>query len=252
MEKSNNTYKSYKTLSGHGSALLNTMEKFPVFSLSAIQKLTGEKRVTIANTLTALKKKKVITLLKKNYYSVTGKIPENIFAIAATVTAPSYISLWTAASYYGFTEQQIKTIQVISTRQYPAINIGNFKIEVITCLPQKFFGYRKQLDFPIAEKEKLIVDVLSKPELCGGMEEVRKCLKNAWPEINQKILLQYLRSFKNKSCFARLGHLIDSLKLKNAIIPELKRNLPKGFIKLNPARQKSRNYNKNWRIIIND
>ncbi len=252
MEKSNNEYKSYKALSRHESALLNTVEEFTVFSLATVRKLSGWKPATIANTLTSLKKKKIITPLKKNYYCVTDKIPENIFAIATTVTALSYLSFWTAASYYGFTEQQIKSIQVISTKQYPTIKIGEFKVETTTCQPQKFFGYHKPLDFPIAEREKLIVDILSKPELCGGMEEVRKCLKNAWVEIDQKALLSYIQKFKNKSCLARLGYVVETLKLKCTILPELKRYVPRGFVKLNPAKEKSSRYNQTWRIIIND
>lgn len=252
MGKLNNKYKSYKALSRHESALLNAVEEFIVFSLPIIQKLTKWKPSTIANTLTSLKKKSIITLVKKNHYTLTEKIPEHIFAIATIVTAPSYISFWTAASYYGLTEQQVKIIQVVSNKQYPTIKIGSFTVETSTCQPSRFFGYHKLQNFPIAEKEKLIVDILLKPELCGGMEEVGKCLHNAWAEIDQKILLTYLQKFKNKSCFARLGYLIETLKLKCTIIPELKRNIPKGFIKLNPAKKKSNKYNQTWRIIIND
>lgn len=252
MKKQNNEYKSYKALSRHESVLLNTIEEFIVFSLPLIKKLSGWKSSTITNTLTSLHKKKIITLVKKNHYVVTEKIPENIFAIATAVTAPSYLSFWTAASYYGLSEQQTRTIQVISAKQYPVIKIGNFVVETSTCQPQKFFGYHKQQNFPIAEKEKLIVDIIFKPELCGGMEEVGKCLQNAWAEISQKILLFYLQKFKNKSCFARLGYLIEALKLKCAILPELKKNMPQGFVKLNPAKEKSNQYNQKWRIIIND
>ncbi len=252
MEKLNDSYKSYKALSKHESALLNLVQEFTVFSPSTIRKLSKWKRATITNTLTSLKKKKTITLVRKNHYVITEKVPENIFAIATIVTAPSYISFWTAASYYGFTEQQINMVQVVSTKQYPIIRISNFNIETATCQPQKFFGYHKEQQFPIAEKEKLIVEIIFKPEWCGGMEEVRKILKNAWPEINQKVLLHYLQQFKNKSCGARLGYLIESLKLKSTIVPELKRNLPKGIIKLNPVKGNAPHYNLIWKVMIND
>lgn len=252
MEKSNNQYKSYKALSRHESALLNAIEEFIVFSLSMVQRATGWKSSTVANILTTLKKKKIVTLIKKNNYIVTEKIPEHIFALATAVTAPSYLSFWTAASYYGFTEQQVKTIQVVSTRQYPVITAGEHRIETITYQPSKFYGYHKVQDFAMAEKEKLLVDLLYKPELAGGITEIQKIFREAWPQINQEILLEYVLRFKNKSGAARLGYLTERLKLKSTILSKLQRNLPLGLVKLNPSKKTANQYHKKWRIIIND
>ncbi len=252
MKKTDNRYKNYKSLSAHESALLHAVKGFIVFSLSTAQKFTNWEHATVSNTLTSLKKKGILTPVKKDYYVVTEKIPENIFAIATSVIIPSYISFWTALSYYGLTEQQVKTVQVVSTKQYPQIKIDPFTIETITYKPFKFFGYRKVSNASFAEKEKLVVDMLFKPELCGGMEEVAKCLGNIWPEIHQKTLLKYLTAFKNKSCFARLGYFIETLQLKSIITMELKKNLPKGFILLYPSKKKIHHYNKTWRVIIND
>lgn len=252
MKKPNNKYNIYKSLSRHESQVLNAAERHITFSLSIIQKLSGLKRTTIANTLISLKQKNMITLIKKNYYTITKYIPENIFALATTVNPPSYISFWTAASYYGLTEQQVKTIQVVSTKQHPAITFAGFRIETTTYQPYKFYGYQKVQNFAIAEKEKLIVDMLFKPELGGGVEEVAKCLTTVWPEINQTTLLEYLLKFRNKSCLARLGYLIERLKLKSRILAKIQKHLPRGFVKLNPARGKTNIYNKKWRMLVND
>ena len=217
MKKTINQYKTYNALSKHEASLLNAIDKFLVFSPSTVKKLTGWKMLTVNNSLISLKKKNLITGIKKNYYVLTSKIPENIFKIAATIVSPAYISFWTASSYYGFTEQQVRMVQLVSTKQYPScIKVGNFAVEVTTYKSENFYGYHQVNKFPLVEKEKLIIDFLYKPEKNGGMVEVRKCLQNAWPQINEKKLLVYLKKFNNKSLFARLGYLLKELKIKNS------------------------------------
>ncbi len=252
MKKSINKYKTYKAISKHEAGLLNAAEDFLVFSPSHIRKLLRWKKTTIHNTLSSLKKKELITLIKKNRYVLTSRISENIFKIATTAASPSYVSFWTASSYYGFTEQQIKTIQVVSTKQYPKIRIRDFNVEVTTYYPQKFYGYQKINNFPIAETEKLLIDLIYKPEKGGGLEEVKKCLRNMWPEIDEKKLLAYLKRFGNKSLFARLGYLLTKMELKNSLQKSLQKNLPLGYVRLNPQKKTAGHLNKKWGVIVND
>ena len=185
--------------------------------------------------------------ISQKYY-----VPENIFEIATTIISPSYISFWTACSYYGFTEQQVKTIQVVSTKQFPKIKLGNYNLETITFNSKKFFGYIKLNGFVIADKEKLLVDILDKPELAGGINEVKKSLQSSWKVINQDKLFEYLEKNKTLSCFARLGFLLEELGLQHKLTQKIKRNLPQGYVKLNPAREKINKYNQKWMVIIND
>ncbi len=252
MKKTVNLYKSYIQLSHAEEQLLNAVEPLAVFSLSTIQKLLGWKHSKISNTLLSLKRKKIISAVKKDNYVVIAKIPENLFAIAIRITAPSYISLWTALSYYGYTEQQVKTVQVISTKQYPLIIFKNQRIESVTVLPRSFFGYQKIQNFCIAEKEKLLLDCLSQIERVGGIEEYTKCLTAAWNEINQAKLLQYLYKLNIKSLFARLGYLLEILQLKNDHEKEFLEQLPLSFVKLEPGQKESKKYNKKWKVITND
>ena len=261
MEKQDNHYKSYKPLSKLESALLDKVATLIVFSLSDVRNLTKWKHSTISNVLFSLKKKKVLTAVKKDNYVLSERIPEHILTIAASVNLPSYISLWTACSYYGLTEQQVKTIQLVSTKQYCQHKIFNHSIEIITLLPKKWFGYHRVNNIPIAEIEKLLIDCAYKPEKAGGTDELRKCISNAWPQINIKKLRRYLQMFNNKSLFARLGYLIEELHLPNTEQAFFLRRIPKGYTLLNPSKKnpneqtiKKNNYkyNHKWRIVIND
>ena len=252
MKKQENQYKTYINLSKNESDLLNNIENILVFSTSILNKKTGWKYSKIKNTLTSLKKKKIILPIIKNNYVIKTKIPENLFCIANNIINPSYVSFWTAFSYYGCTEQQIKSIQTISPKQYKNIHFDNILIETTTFKSKEFFGYKRINNFVIAEKEKLIIDSLYKPEKVGGIDELNKCIKNIWKEINQKKLLEYLQKFDNKSLYARLGYLLEYLKLPNNYKNIFLKNLPLSYTKLNPRKKERKNYNKKWMVLAND
>ena len=174
MKKEENQYKTYINLSKNESDLLNSINGNIVFSTALIRKKTGWETYKIKNTLASLKRKGFIILIKKNNYVIKNKVPENKFHIVNNLINPSYISFWTVFSFYGCTEQQVKAIQVISTKQFRNINIANFRIETTTFKSKEFFGYTRINNFVIAEKEKLIIDSLYKPEKIGGIDELKK------------------------------------------------------------------------------
>ena len=256
MKKTEDLYKKYNLISKHESVLLNAADSFLLFSVQKIKRITGWKDSTIRNTLLNLKKKRIITAVKKDNYVLTVNIPEHILKIATTIAAPCYVSFWTACSYYGWTEQQVKTIQVVSTKQFPKIKIQSYgDVEIITVLPKRFFGYCSVESIPIAEKERLIVDLLYKPEKCGGIAELKDCITRSWLEINQKKLFLYLKQFGDKALFARLGYILEERKLKNIMESEFLKNIPKSYTPLyrKKGAVKIRGvYNHKWRIVIYD
>ncbi len=236
----------YDNISKNEAILLNSVEEFSVFSIPIIRKLTNWNNIRIKNTLDSLKKKNIITSIKKNNYVLINKIPGNFFSLANIIIKPSYISFWTALSYYGFTEQQVKTIQVVSTNYYQELKINERNIETTTFKPFRFYGYQKIENFAIAEKEKLLIDCIYKPEKAGGLNELKNCIKTCWDQINQKKLLEYIIMFKNKSIFAKLGYLLDELKLDNKYELNFIKNIPKSYTKLGNTKI----YNKKWMVQI--
>lgn len=253
MKISMNPYKKHISLSAHEAALLSVVEPFLVFSVKKIERCTNWKKTTVQNTLQSLKNKKMIIALKKDMYVAVAKINENMLKIAVELTAPSYVSFWTACSYYGWTEQQVRSIQLVSTKQFQQINSMEFPtIEVVTVIPPRMFGIAAFHDIPFAEKEKLIIDMLSKPELCGGRGEVSSCLIHAWKEINEAKLLAYLKQYESKAIFARLGYFLEKMNLKNTIEHSLLKHLPKGYTPLDKEKHGKRIYNKYWRVILYD
>ncbi len=252
MEKEVYQDNKHISLSKQESALLNAVEPLTVFSLAAAGSASGWGKKRAANTLAALKRKGVLTSVKRDCYTLTERIPEKLPLIATMASAPAYVGFWTAFSIYGFTEQQPAAIQVVSTRQHPPLRIGNHPVEVTTVRPERFFGYAMREGFAIAEAEKLIIDSLCRPDKVGGMAELRKCVRNAWQEIDQHKLSGYLKRFNSKALFARMGYLIEELCLESGISGELLKRLPTSFVPLNPGRDATKEYNRRWMVMVND
>lgn len=251
MKKSLNNNKNYST-SRREEALLRAVEGMPIFSPETIRRRTGWKPFQVANCLTALQKKQRIARLKRNAYILTAAIPEQLYRMATAAAPPSYLSFWTACSFYGFTEQQAQAVQVVSTKQYSPFTIGKHPVEMTTLRPERWFGYQQVDNIPLAEPEKLFIECLFQPGKCGGISEVRKCLAAAWPMFNQETFFSYLCRFGAKSVVARCGYLLEELGLKNSYQQRMLKMIPQGYALLAPGKKKVGRYNHRWRLIIND
>jgi predicted transcriptional regulator of viral defense system len=254
MKKSKQFNKNYKGISANESYLLSLIEEsnLTVFGVKETGYLSGWGRDRLHNTLFSLEKKDLITRLKRDCYAL--KSNENLFKIATEAVKPSYISFWTALSFYGFTEQQLKTIQLVSTKQVGRLSLDSFMIEITTFHPKKFYGYEKIEGFVIAEPEKALIDSLTQPDKCGGLNEFAKCLKNAWKDLNRKRFMDYLIKFNNRSVVSRAGYLIEHLELEEQV-ERLQKHKSKSFINLGitetTRKVREKEYDKRWNVIIN-
>ncbi len=242
----------YGSISANEAFLLSLVKGrgLPVFGVREIVSLGGWDKSRTHNTLASLERKGALTRIRRNNYAVTGELSGNAFRIATEVVKPSYVSFWTALSHYGFTEQQVMAIQLVSTKQVGAFAAGPLKFEIAKFKPSRFYGYKKAEGFVIAEPEKALVDSLSRLDLCGGIGEFAKCLRNAWPGMDRKKFIDYLIRFKNKSAVSRAGHLIERMGLDFREADLLRFRSP-GFVCLDPGMKKAGAYDKMWRIIIN-
>jgi predicted transcriptional regulator of viral defense system len=254
MEKQQKQYMSYTSKSKSESYLLATIEKadLKVFGVAEARILTRWKDTKVHNTLRSLEKKGLIIRIKRNCYALENTISDNLFAIATESIKPSYISFWTALSHFGFTEQQVPTVQLVSTKQVAELKIHGHGIQVTTFKPKMFYGYLRIEEAVMAEKEKTLVDSLYLPEKCGGLDELAKCLINSWGQINHNKLVKYTIQFGNSSLVSRMGYLIETLDLEGEkILPKLLPHRSKGYILLSPKKDRILSHNNKWRIMVN-
>lgn len=135
---------------------------FSYLELAKVLKLKKNSARVIANRYV---KKGYIIRLKKNFYILREKWDnltiEEKFALANILQVPSYISLTTALSYYGYTTQ-------VQQNYYESVNIHRSNelqkedtvFKYIKLNKKLYFGYIKKNNFFIALPEKAILDAL--------------------------------------------------------------------------------------------
>lgn len=255
MKKSKKLNKSYKGISSLEQSVISLVKdkNMVVFGVEEIFRLSDMNKRQVYNILFSLNRKGFLTRLKRDCYVLKNEIPGRKFEIATNIVNPSYVSFWSALSFYGFTEQQPNVIQLVSTKQVKDLDFCGHKVQVTTFTPPRFFGYKRMDDFNIAEKEKCLIDSLSCLEKVGGINEFSKCMKNAWDELDREKFVDFLLKFENSSMVSRAGFLIEKmgLKLKKKLMDKIMKNVSKGFVKLDSASKKTKEYDKKWRVNIN-
>ena len=220
---------------------IEKLEPLKVFRLIDLKEMLSLTQAQAYNLIKSLKAKKHIQKIKRGIYAVKGT---DEMLIANRMAWPSYISLWTALNYYGFTEQVPKKIFSITTRYFKSRE--NFVFPIVKT--QRFFGYTKIGEITIAEPEKAIVDSLLFPKYAGGIKEIMKSFENL-PSLDIRKLCDYALRMQSKAVIRRLGYILDKKRLKVPL--EIKKNLGKGYELLDPTLKRRNNYNKEWLLDIN-
>ena len=226
---------------------------FTVRELAGLLKVPVEKAYTI---VARLKDRGFIKSVERGKYLLLGFEPERVlsnpFFIASRVVYPSYVSFWSALNFYGFTEQVPIMVFLASARKKNEVEFNNSRFKYVLINPEKFFGYRKErigeLDFLIAEEEKAVIDSLYLPDNAGGMAEVIKAVYNAKDKVDPERLFEYASAMKNRSLCSRLGYLLERFGIEAGMLLECSSN---EYVRLDPAGEKSRVWDKKWHVNVN-
>jgi len=259
-----------KSLGKNGSAILNEMSRLDkeVFSINEAREATKLEYSILKEALSLLVKQRWLIRLERGLYLIVpfeagqeGKWSSDPFVLASKLISPYYISHWSAASHWGWTEQLPSTVFVTSpSRKF--LNekiILNITFRFIKISNNKFFGIaeewveNKKIKF--SDKEKTIADILDRPNLCGGIKEVAKCIRNAFREnqINPQILTDYISKIGNRAIFKRLGYISEVLGIFNKTWLDMWQGfVSKGYSKLDPSMSKlEKRFNSRWNLIVN-
>src|SRR3989338_10668414 len=128
-----------------------------VFRIQDICLLLSIDKQKAYNIIKALKRKKAIEKIKNGMYALYDA---SEIVIGNRLNWPSYVSFWSALSYYKLTDNLPRTLYYASTK-YKKVK-EPYKYVVI--LKKRFFGYTMAGNITIAEKEKAIIDCLLFPK----------------------------------------------------------------------------------------
>jgi predicted transcriptional regulator of viral defense system len=221
------------------------------FTVAEAAQILSVSRYRAASLLTAWAKHGWLHRVRRGLYipiplqsSSTEITPEEPWLIAHKLFSPCYIGGWTAAHYWGLTEQIFNSIYVMTTKKVHQreqnLNGVNFKVKTI--LSKKIFGtqtvWSGKVKIAISDPTKTVIDGLNNPAVFGGIRMVADILSTYINsrEFNQEKLLKYAKAMENSAVFKRLGFLIEQLEFHASanITSDCKKNLKSGYSQLDP------------------
>lgn len=223
---------------------------------------TSPKRTAdILDTLT--RKGRLIQLQRGKYLIVPIKAPNqqwapNEFVVAALWMGdtPYYIGYFTMYNYWGFTEQIPQTFFVLNLKKNIKKTIGSLRYEVLRIDEKKYFGIQKinieDVDVCISDKERTLVDFMYNP--MGAFASMGTVLKDNIDEIDLEKFVDYLIRFPVVSVRKRVGHFLEEIGCKNALLEKLRKNIggKDTYVVLDPSNKSRKGkINKEWKIIVN-
>lgn len=110
---------------------------------------------------------------------------------------------------------------------------------------------RAGLEVRVTSLERTMTDVLDRPSLAGGIEEVWRSLL-ALPALDPEALMDYVRTLGNRTLAARVGYFLevrrDELAVPASVLEGLKPLLPSHPVYLDRAL--GGKLNSHWRLIV--
>lgn len=185
-------------------------------------------------------------------------IPEDALVIAEKLFAPCYIAGWSAAEYWGLTEQIFQSVIVMIQRQQKNYRPVIKGTEYLLHLTRKtfFFGlktiWRNNIKIQISDPTRTIIDLINNPSLGGGIRPVADILKNYFSSESKSVglLIEYLQKLKNGAAYKRFGFLIEKyFPQENRLIAECKKKLTTGNAKLDINLNCNKLITK-WRLLV--
>ncbi|MDF1655688.1 MAG: type IV toxin-antitoxin system AbiEi family antitoxin domain-containing protein [Coxiellaceae bacterium] len=244
------------------SILLSTSVTITVAEAAAILNLP---RQIAAKQLALFAKKGWLSRIRQGVYipsSIEAEtnevIIEDPLLIAEKLFSPCYIAGWSAAEYWGLTDQIFSSTIVMTQqpqRKYqPEIQGTAFLLH----LAQKkyFFGlntiWRNNVKIQVSDQSRTIIDIMSNPALGGGIRMSVDILKNYFSSdaISTDNLIQYLAKRKNGAAYKRLGFLTEKFFPENTdLLCACKKNITSGNTTLDTT-LKCDKLSTKWRVWV--
>ena len=219
-------------------------------SVAEAAKILDLPRIDVAKMLSRWAKKGWLSRVRRGLYipvpleSKTADISlEDAWVVAARLYEPCYIGGWSAAEYWGLTEQIFRTVVVITTQRprnrTPSIKGTDFLLRTVS--DKAMFGlkpvWRGQVKVNISDPTRTVLDMLNDPQLGGGIRSTVDMLENYLNSEKKdlELLINYADQLSNGAVFKRLGFLLELYAPAEQLsIKKCKERLSSGNAKLDP------------------
>jgi predicted transcriptional regulator of viral defense system len=235
----------------------NRLAKYPVFTITEVEKLTGNSN-TAYSLLDRLMKKGLVKKVRKNIYSavnpVTGQIVATRYQIACAITDTAYISHHSAFEYYGLANQVFYELYVSSESKFNAFEYEHMTYKYVSSRMQEGIVEAKNTTgVRITDLERTVIDSIRDFNKIGGLEELLNCLEGIH-FLDEEKLHRYLTIYNTQGLYQRVGYLLQhyqkEMQLSNNFIDSCKEKIGKSKRYLLNAENQQNIYNSEWKLMI--
>lgn len=140
--------------------------------------------------------------------------------VVGTLLAPEGAAAYhTAMRWWGWPADAGEAVRFITPKRKQAMRpeLLGVRFELVFIKPERMFGAEllgePGLRIRVTDRERTVVDMFDRSDLCGGVPAVAATLRVAWPELDLERLSQHLERFGGGTVPRRLGYLAERLGL---------------------------------------
>jgi predicted transcriptional regulator of viral defense system len=205
--------------------------------------------------------------IRKYLYAVKPIFSKEVFVdpylIASKATPDAVLAYHTALELHGIAYSTFSELTVISSRTSPSFTYEGIRFRAIK-KSQEFLDadnstygieiiQRNGMNLKVTSLERTLVDILDRPDLSGGWEEISRSLENI-TRIDIRKIVEYTLLLKNSTTSAKVGFFLEQLpahlSLDKNHLKNLLPHIPKQAHYLNRDERKGGKYFEKWRLIV--
>lgn len=259
-------YKFISNQSGELLAFFNEQGQSCFSYDEAMRALPDSKKGAIRELLSDMTRRGLLMRLKERLYYIipyeqnaASFIPDwHLIAECLVAETEHYIGYYSALQIHGLITQPSLKEQIVVAKQIrpSEIKIKDVHFQFIYHNEKHFFGTKKIWidDFnkvSCSDLEKTFIDCLFKPEYAGGIVETAKAIYASKDKIEWGKLLDYAIRFDSQAVIKRLGFLLETLDVGQAVTNELQKIKTSSYALLDTELPKTGKRLSRWSIQQN-
>lgn len=248
---------------------------YPVFTYDEFAQFFSKEKErsphAFKSVLTYHLRAKHITRIKQNLYAAiplhVNITAENFrvdpFAVAAKVTDDAVICYHSALAFYGKAHSSHSLFTYFTHYAANKLNFQSNQYQRVP-FPKKLKKLKqenfevKNIDYKdclvrVTSCERTLVDILDRPDLCGGWGEVW-CSLETLENLNFEKVIEYALLLDNATTIAKVGYYLEqhqeTMKIENHYLEQLYVHRPKHPHYMERNRKAPSQFNAKWNLMI--
>lgn len=181
------------------------------------------------------------------------------FKLALSTWPNSYFTGWTSANHWGLTEQVFRNLVLVTSERVrtetQSVTASKFLVKRIRKLDLTWGivdEWRDGSKISFANPARTVLDVMTNPELGGGIRLASEFLKAYLDDFNIHELIKDAELHCSRAGIKRLGFLLELNGYSNRFeIEKLRKRISKGIITLDPSKPPVGSRIMRWNILVN-